>query len=65
MTAVIFIYVDRTPHKPRYTQDNNGIWGTVRGDNYVSVIDANSGKEKQNINLESSPGMIAFRHNDQ
>ncbi|EIB6307158.1 hypothetical protein V1412_003482 [Salmonella enterica] len=56
------IYVGRNPHEPRYTYDEKEIWVTVRGENYVSVIDSINGKEKQRIELESGPGMVAFSH---
>src|ERR1700694_1508085 len=51
--AVIFIdtatnavkhvtYVGRSPHEAFYTPDGKEVWVTVRGENYVSVIDGGS-----------------------
>src|ERR1700722_5548630 len=35
-------YVGRSPHEAFYTQDGREIWVTVRGEDYVAVIDAAS-----------------------
>jgi YVTN family beta-propeller protein len=39
-------YVGRSPHEAFFTPDGKEVWVTVRGENYVSVIDANSFEEK-------------------
>src|SRR5271168_5044609 len=33
------VYVGRSPHEPFFTPDGRELWVTVRGENYVSVID--------------------------
>src|SRR5258708_29565478 len=33
-------YVGRSPHEAFFTQNGKEVWVTVRGENYVSVIDA-------------------------
>src|ERR1700744_4563148 len=33
-------YVGRSPHEAFYTPDGKEVWVTVRGENYVSVLDA-------------------------
>ncbi|HAU9368079.1 TPA: hypothetical protein JEX82_004836, partial [Escherichia coli] len=52
------IYVGRNPHEPRYTNNEDEIWVTVRGENYISIIDSQTGNEKKRIELESGPGMV-------
>src|SRR3954451_19334150 len=36
-------YVGRSPHEAFFTPDGREVWVTVRGENYVSVIDATRG----------------------
>src|SRR2546423_6423048 len=33
------VYVGRSPHEPFFTPNGRELWVTVRGENYVSVID--------------------------
>src|SRR6478735_2133047 len=42
-------YVGRSPHEAFYTPDGQEVWVTVRGENYISVIDAKNLKEKARI----------------
>jgi YVTN family beta-propeller protein len=35
------IFVGREPHVPTFTNDGNSIWVTVRGSNYIAIIDLN------------------------
>src|SRR6202045_1931754 len=42
-------YVGRSPHEPFFTPDGNEVWVTVRGENYVSVLDGHSFEEKTRI----------------
>src|SRR6201990_746715 len=53
-------YVGRSPHEAFYTQDGKEVWVTVRGENYISVIDAKTFMEKTRINTPNGPGMQIF-----
>src|SRR5208282_4604965 len=50
-------YVGRSPHEAFYTPDGKEVWITVRGENYVSVIDAASYEEKARITVANGPGI--------
>src|SRR3954449_12433308 len=50
-------YVGRSPHEAFFTPDGKEVWVTIRGENYVSVIDATSFEEKTRITTPSGPGM--------
>src|SRR5215831_3282686 len=39
------VYVGRSPHEAFFTKDGSEIWVTVRGENYISVIDPAQIKE--------------------
>jgi len=69
--AVIFIdtasnavkhvtYVGRSPHEAFFTQDGKEVWVTVRGENYVSVLDGATFEEKTRILTPNGPGMTIF-----
>lgn len=53
-------YVGRNPHEPRFNKNGTEIWITVRGENYVVILDALTLKEKHRIILTEGPGMVAF-----
>ena len=53
-------YVGRSPHEAFYTRDGTEVWVTVRGENYVSVIDAKTFAEKTRIVTPAGPGMQIF-----
>jgi YVTN family beta-propeller protein len=53
-------YVGRSPHEAFYTNDGTKIWVTVRGENYVSVIDAKTYAGKTRIVTPAGPGMQIF-----
>ncbi len=53
-------YVGRSPHEPFFTQDGSEVWVTVRGENYVSVLDGKTYKEKTRIIVPNGPGMQIF-----
>src|SRR3974390_2357937 len=53
-------YVGRSPHEAFFTPDGKEIWVTVRGENYISVLDANNFTEKTRIVTPSGPGMQIF-----
>src|SRR3979411_2861279 len=42
-------YVGRSPHEPFFTPDGREVWVTVRGENYVSVLDGITYEEKTSI----------------
>ena len=43
-------YVGRSPHEAFFTPDGSEVWVTVRGENYVAVLDAQTFEEKTRIN---------------
>jgi YVTN family beta-propeller protein len=53
-------YVGRAPHEAFYTPDGSEVWVTVRGEDYVAVLDAQSFQEKTRIKVPAGPGMQIF-----
>jgi YVTN family beta-propeller protein len=53
-------YVGRSPHEAFFTPDGREVWVTVRGENYISVLDAKTFAEKTRIITPSGPGMQIF-----
>ena len=39
-------YVGRSPHEPFFTPDGKEVWVTIRGEDYVAVLDCQSFEEK-------------------
>jgi len=69
--AVIFIdtatnqvrhvtYVGRSPHEAFFTPDGKEVWVSVRGENYVAVLDGATFEETARITLPNGPGMTIF-----
>src|SRR6202022_3891197 len=54
------VYVGRSPHEAFFTPDGRELWVTVRGLDYVSVIDPLAMKEIRRIQLANGPGMTMF-----
>jgi YVTN family beta-propeller protein len=54
------VYVGRSPHEAFFTADGQELWVTVRGEDYISVIDPNQMKEIRRIALANGPGMTMF-----
>src|SRR5271154_1042973 len=54
------VYVGRSPHEAFFTADGHELWVTVRGENYVSVIDPALMKETRRIEMANGPGMTMF-----
>ena len=54
------VYCGRSPHEPFFTTNGHELWVTVRGENYVSVIDPVQMKETRRIELANGPGMTMF-----
>jgi YVTN family beta-propeller protein len=53
-------YVGRSPHEAFFTPDGNEVWVTVRGENYVAVLDGKTFEEKTRITTPAGPGMQIF-----
>jgi len=53
-------YVGRSPHEAFFTQDGSEIWVTVRGEDYVAVLDGTTYAEKSRITVPNGPGMTIF-----
>ena len=53
-------YVGRAPHEAFFTPDGNEVWVTVRGEDYVAVLDAHTFEEKTRIKVPAGPGMQIF-----
>lgn len=53
-------YVGRSPHEAFYTPDGSEVWVTVRGEGYISVLDAKTYAEKTRITVPAGPGMQIF-----
>ncbi|MEO8333591.1 MAG: DUF305 domain-containing protein [bacterium] len=53
-------YVGRSPHEAFFTPNGNEVWVTVRGEDYVSVIDGHTFEEKTRIKVPNGPGMQIF-----
>jgi YVTN family beta-propeller protein len=53
-------YVGRSPHEAFFTQDGSEVWVTVRGEDYVAVLDATTYAEKMRITVPNGPGMTIF-----
>jgi YVTN family beta-propeller protein len=54
------VYVGRSPHEAFFTPNGRELWVTVRGENYVSVIDPTQMKEVRRITMANGPGMTMF-----
>jgi YVTN family beta-propeller protein len=57
-------YVGRAPHEAFWTPDGEEVWVTVRGENYVDVLDGRTFKEKTRIITPPGPGMTIFSPNN-
>ena len=54
------VYVGRSPHEAFFTPNGSELWVTVRGEDYVSVIDPVRMAETRRIPVANGPGMTAF-----
>jgi DNA-binding beta-propeller fold protein YncE len=54
-------YVGRSPHEAFFTPNGQEVWVTVRGEDYVSVLDGKTYEEKLQIPVSNGPGMTIFR----
>ncbi len=53
-------YLGRSPHEAFFTPSGSEVWVTVRGEDYVAVLDGKSFLEKKRIKLANGPGMTIF-----
>lgn len=53
-------YVGRSPHEAMYTQDGKEVWVTVRGEDYIQVLDGRSYQPTRRIKVPNGPGMTIF-----
>src|SRR5437763_4320321 len=54
------VYVGRSPHEAFFTPDGSELWVTVRGEDYVSVIDPIQMRETRRVEVANGPGMTMF-----
>lgn len=53
-------YVGRAPHEAFFTPDGKEVWVTVRGEDYVAVLDGKTYQETGRIKVPAGPGMQIF-----
>jgi YVTN family beta-propeller protein len=53
-------YVGRAPHEVFFTPNGGEVWVTVRGEDYVAVLDGHTFEEKARIKVPGGPGMQIF-----
>ena len=53
-------YVGRAPHEAAFTQDGKEVWVSVRGENYISVLNGTTYREMSRIIVPNGPGMQIF-----
>jgi len=53
-------YLGRSPHEAMFTTDGREVWVTVRGENYVQVLDGKTYAPKLRITVPDGPGMTIF-----
>ena len=53
-------YVGRSPHEAFFTTDGKEVWVTIRGENYISVLNGTTYQEKTRIIVPNGPGMQIF-----
>src|SRR6201987_451295 len=63
-TVMHITYVGRAPHEAFWTPDGKEVWVTVRGENFVDVLDGKTFEEKTRIITPPGPGMTIFSPDD-
>jgi len=53
-------YLGRSPHEAFFTPNGAEVWVTIRGENYISVLDPGTYEEKTRITVPGGPGMQIF-----
>jgi YVTN family beta-propeller protein len=59
-TVKYVTYVGRSPHEAFFTPDGKEVWVSVRGENYISILDGQAYREKSRIEVPNGPGMTIF-----
>ncbi len=58
-------YVGRSPHEAMFTPDGKEVWVTVRGEDYVQVLDGKTFQPKLRIPVPTGPGMTGCSPDNQ
>ena len=53
-------YFGRSPHEAFFTPDGKEVWVSVRGEDYLAVLDGRTFVEKSRIKVPNGPGMVIF-----
>src|SRR4029453_1439984 len=53
-------YVGRSPHEAFFTPDGKEVWVSIRGEDYIAVLDGQTFKERTRITVPTGPGMTIF-----
>jgi YVTN family beta-propeller protein len=53
-------YVGRAPHEAFFTPGGSEVWVSVRGENYLAVLDGKTYQETTRITVPNGPGMMIF-----
>jgi YVTN family beta-propeller protein len=53
-------YVGRSPHEAFFAPNGHEVWISVRGENYIAVLDGKTFMEKMRITVPNGPGMTIF-----
>jgi YVTN family beta-propeller protein len=53
-------YVGRSPHEAFFTPNGSEAWVSIRGENYLAVLDGKTYQEKSRITVPNGPGMTIF-----
>jgi YVTN family beta-propeller protein len=53
-------YVGRSPHEAMFTPDGKEVWVTVRGEDYIQVLDGKTYQPTGRIAVPNGPGMTIF-----
>lgn len=54
------MYVGRAPHEATFRPDGKEAWITVRGEDYLSVIDVATMREIRRVPVPNGPGQVGF-----
>jgi YVTN family beta-propeller protein len=53
-------YVGRAPHEAMFTRDGKEVWVTIRGEDYIQVLDGKNYRPTRRIPVPTGPGMTIF-----
>jgi YVTN family beta-propeller protein len=53
-------YVGRAPHEAFFTPDGKEVWVTIRGEDYIQVLDGQTYQPTLRITVPNGPGMTIF-----